>query len=120
MPRLADAGTDFPVREPRSIFWRPAELPVCRGATRLPEQNPLALRNLPGDDTWTAQPFAEGVVLIGDAAGYNDPIAAQGLSISAQGRPLRARPLSWPEPASHPTLPPTERNARSGCNVFGS
>ena len=36
----------------------------------------------PGDDTWTASPYVEGIVLIGDAAGYNDPIAAQGLSIA--------------------------------------
>lgn len=35
-----------------------------------------------GDDTWTATPYAEGVVLIGDAAGYNDPIIVQGLSIA--------------------------------------
>jgi 2-polyprenyl-6-methoxyphenol hydroxylase-like FAD-dependent oxidoreductase len=36
----------------------------------------------PGDDTWTATPFAEGVVLIGDAAGHNDPVIGQGLSIA--------------------------------------
>lgn len=36
----------------------------------------------PGDDTWTATPFAEHVVLIGDAAGHNDPILGQGLSIA--------------------------------------
>jgi 2-polyprenyl-6-methoxyphenol hydroxylase-like FAD-dependent oxidoreductase len=36
----------------------------------------------PGDDTWTATPYAEGVVLIGDAAGHNDPIVGQGLSIA--------------------------------------
>lgn len=35
----------------------------------------------PGDDTWTEEPFADGVVLIGDAAGHNDPIIGQGLSI---------------------------------------
>jgi 2-polyprenyl-6-methoxyphenol hydroxylase-like FAD-dependent oxidoreductase len=35
-----------------------------------------------GDDTWTATPYANGVVLIGDAAGYNDPIIGQGLSIA--------------------------------------
>jgi 2-polyprenyl-6-methoxyphenol hydroxylase-like FAD-dependent oxidoreductase len=35
-----------------------------------------------GDDTWTDAPFAEGVVLIGDAAGHNDPIIGQGLSIA--------------------------------------
>ena len=36
----------------------------------------------PGDDTWTDTPFADGVVLIGDAAGHNDPIIGQGLSIA--------------------------------------
>ena len=36
----------------------------------------------PGDDTWTDAPYAEGVVLIGDAAGHNDPIIGQGLSIA--------------------------------------
>jgi menaquinone-9 beta-reductase len=36
----------------------------------------------PGDDSWIDQPFVEGVVLIGDAAGYNDPIIGQGLSIA--------------------------------------
>jgi len=36
----------------------------------------------PGDDTWTEAPYADGVVLIGDAAGHNDPIVGQGLSIA--------------------------------------
>jgi menaquinone-9 beta-reductase len=36
----------------------------------------------PGDDTWTDTPFADGVVLVGDAAGHNDPIVGQGLSIA--------------------------------------
>jgi menaquinone-9 beta-reductase len=36
----------------------------------------------PGDDTWTDKPFADGVVLIGDTAGHNDPIVGQGLSIA--------------------------------------
>jgi 2-polyprenyl-6-methoxyphenol hydroxylase-like FAD-dependent oxidoreductase len=35
-----------------------------------------------GDDTWTATPYAGGIALIGDAAGYNDPIIGQGLSIA--------------------------------------
>ena len=43
-----------------------------------------------GDDTWTATPYADGVVLIGDAAGYNDPIIGQGLSIALRdARTLR-------------------------------
>jgi 2-polyprenyl-6-methoxyphenol hydroxylase-like FAD-dependent oxidoreductase len=34
-----------------------------------------------GDDTWTTEPYGESVILIGDAAGHNDPILGQGLSI---------------------------------------
>jgi 2-polyprenyl-6-methoxyphenol hydroxylase-like FAD-dependent oxidoreductase len=34
------------------------------------------------EDSWTDSPLAPGVVLIGDAAGHNDPIIGQGLSIT--------------------------------------
>ncbi len=33
-------------------------------------------------DAWTAEPFVPGCVLIGDAAGWNDPIIGLGLSIT--------------------------------------
>lgn len=36
----------------------------------------------PNSDSWTDRPFADGVVVIGDAAGHNDPINGQGLSIT--------------------------------------
>jgi 2-polyprenyl-6-methoxyphenol hydroxylase-like FAD-dependent oxidoreductase len=36
----------------------------------------------PSTDTWTDTPFVDGVVFIGDAAGWNDPIIGQGLSIA--------------------------------------
>ncbi|MCX2951523.1 FAD-dependent oxidoreductase [Lentzea sp. NEAU-D7] len=36
----------------------------------------------PFNDSWTDHPYAPGVVLIGDAAGWNDPIIGQGLSIA--------------------------------------
>jgi 2-polyprenyl-6-methoxyphenol hydroxylase-like FAD-dependent oxidoreductase len=36
----------------------------------------------PNEDTWVDEPVADGVVLIGDAAGWNDPITGQGLSIT--------------------------------------
>jgi menaquinone-9 beta-reductase len=36
----------------------------------------------PNADTWIDKPMAEGVVLIGDAAGHNDPTIGQGLSIA--------------------------------------
>ena len=34
------------------------------------------------NDSWTDKPYAPGVVLIGDAAGWNDPIIGLGLSIT--------------------------------------
>lgn len=39
-------------------------------------------RSYANQDSWIDTPFVEGVVLVGDAAGYNDPIAGQGLSIT--------------------------------------
>jgi 2-polyprenyl-6-methoxyphenol hydroxylase-like FAD-dependent oxidoreductase len=40
------------------------------------------LATYPGDDSWTERPFVDGVVLVGDSAGYNNPIIGQGLSIA--------------------------------------
>jgi 2-polyprenyl-6-methoxyphenol hydroxylase-like FAD-dependent oxidoreductase len=34
------------------------------------------------NDSWTDNPFAQGAVLVGDAAGWNDPILGLGLSIT--------------------------------------
>lgn len=34
------------------------------------------------NDSWTNEPYAPGIVLIGDAAGWNDPIIGLGLSIT--------------------------------------
>jgi len=53
-------------------------------------QNQLLVAGTPGgplfsyfnNDSWTDAPFAEGVVLVGDAAGWNDPIIGLGLSIT--------------------------------------
>jgi 2-polyprenyl-6-methoxyphenol hydroxylase-like FAD-dependent oxidoreductase len=60
--------------------WKPACYPFSEVVSSAVPAGPCA--TYPGDDTWTATPFAQGVVLIGDAAGYNDPIIGQGLSIS--------------------------------------
>ncbi|TDJ40789.1 MAG: FAD-dependent monooxygenase [Gammaproteobacteria bacterium] len=39
-------------------------------------------RSFPSQDAWVDEPCVEGAVLIGDAAGYNDPILGQGLSMT--------------------------------------
>ncbi|HEX9260049.1 MAG TPA: NAD(P)/FAD-dependent oxidoreductase, partial [Acidimicrobiales bacterium] len=36
----------------------------------------------PNEDAWVDEPVGEGVVLVGDAGGWNDPITGQGLSIT--------------------------------------
>lgn len=38
----------------------------------------------PMNDTWTDRPIAEGLALIGDAAGYSDPHIGQGLSVAVR------------------------------------
>jgi 2-polyprenyl-6-methoxyphenol hydroxylase-like FAD-dependent oxidoreductase len=60
--------------------WKPGCYPLSHLVAAGAPAGPCA--TYPGDDTWTDTPFADGVVLIGDAAGHNDPIVGQGLSIA--------------------------------------
>jgi 2-polyprenyl-6-methoxyphenol hydroxylase-like FAD-dependent oxidoreductase len=60
--------------------WTPGCYPLSELVAAGSPAGPCA--TYPGDDTWTDTPFADGVVLIGDAAGHNDPIVGQGLSIA--------------------------------------
>lgn len=72
------AGPDAAVR--LLAAWKPGCYPLSELVAAGSPAGPCA--TYPGDDTWTATPFADGVVLIGDAAGHNDPIVGQGLSIA--------------------------------------
>lgn len=52
-------------------------------AERLAEATAVSpCASYPNEDAWTETPYVEGVVLLGDAAGWNDPIIGQGLSIT--------------------------------------
>jgi 2-polyprenyl-6-methoxyphenol hydroxylase-like FAD-dependent oxidoreductase len=52
-------------------------------AKKLRDADPAGpLATYPGDDSWTDEPFVEGAVLVGDAAGYSNPLIGQGLSIA--------------------------------------
>jgi 2-polyprenyl-6-methoxyphenol hydroxylase-like FAD-dependent oxidoreductase len=63
-------------------------------------------RSYPSQDAWTEQPYAQGGILIGDAAGYNDPILGQGLSITLRDarivRDLLLGSTDWSESALTP------------------
>ena len=53
------------------------------GGDRLARAKPAGpCRSFPSQDAWTETPVAPGAILVGDAAGYNDPIIGQGLSIA--------------------------------------
>jgi len=66
-----------------SEFLRSAGFGCLPFGERLAEAHPIGpLATYPGDDTWTAHPYGDSAVLIGDAAGYNSPIIGQGLSIA--------------------------------------
>jgi len=63
-------------------------------------------RTYPNQDTWIDVPLADGVVLVGDAAGHNDPITGQGLSISLRDvRVVRDLLLGAPRLASAALAP---------------
>ena len=60
--------------------WRFACIPGVEMFRAARPAGPCAF--YPMNDSWTDGPCAPGVVLIGDAAGWNDPIIGQGLSIA--------------------------------------
>ncbi len=68
----------------------------------------------PNEDSWTDPPLTAGVVLIGDAAGHNDPIIGQGLSIALRDarlvRDIMLAEREWTERVFEPYV--TERRER--------
>ena len=59
------------------------DLPDVPNSKAVAQARPIGpCRSYPSQDAWVDEPRAEGAVLIGDAAGYNDPILGQGLSVT--------------------------------------
>jgi len=86
-------------------------------AESLAEGTPLGpCATFTGEDTWVDLPFAEGVVLIGDAAGYNDPLIGQGLSLALRDTFMLSEILLSAERWSPECLLPyaEERRKRAG------
>ena len=60
-----------------------AEMPCVPHSDAIAAARPIGpCRSYPSQDAWLDEPCVEGAILIGDAAGYNDPIIGQGLSIT--------------------------------------
>ena len=71
----------------------------------------------PMNDSWVDWPLAKGVVLVGDAAGWSDPIIAQGLAIALRDARIVAEIVlsrdDWPPAAFAPYVEErTERMRR--------
>lgn len=58
------------------------------------------------NDSWTDTPYADGAVLIGDAAGWNDPINGLGLSITYRDVRIVSDILKESGPAGRPDFRP--------------
>jgi 2-polyprenyl-6-methoxyphenol hydroxylase-like FAD-dependent oxidoreductase len=72
------AGADGP-----QAFLEAFRLSCVPGSEHLADARPAGPCNsYPNEDTWTDRVAQDGLVLIGDAAGSNDPIIGQGLSIT--------------------------------------
>ena len=72
------AGADNQAR-----FLDAFRLKTVPGSEHLADATPSGPCNSYGnEDSWTDTPYVPGVLLIGDAAGHNDPIIGQGLSIT--------------------------------------
>jgi 2-polyprenyl-6-methoxyphenol hydroxylase-like FAD-dependent oxidoreductase len=82
-------------------FERPS-LPCSGTFARATPAGPC--HGYPNNDVWIDQPIAPGIVLIGDAAGHNDPSGGQGISIALKdarlvSQALRASP-DWSSPGA--------------------
>ena len=76
--RARFAGPEGPRR-----FLDSFRMACSPNGARIAEGEPAGpLRAYINSDTWTDEPFAEGAVLVGDAAGWNDPLIGLGLSIT--------------------------------------
>jgi 2-polyprenyl-6-methoxyphenol hydroxylase-like FAD-dependent oxidoreductase len=79
---LNQAGR-FKGQEGRRLFLDAFAMTCSPGNQALAKGRPAGpLLSYFNNDSWTDRPFAPGVVLVGDAAGWNDPIIGLGLSIT--------------------------------------
>ena len=61
-------------------FARLRSIPAELGLGDVAAAGPCA--TFGGEQTWCDEPYADGVALLGDAAGYDDPVDGQGLSLA--------------------------------------
>jgi 2-polyprenyl-6-methoxyphenol hydroxylase-like FAD-dependent oxidoreductase len=79
----AEQSNRFAGEKGPQAFLEAFRLETLPGSEHLANATPAGpCHSYPNEDAWTDTPYAQGMVLIGDAAGWNDPIIGQGLSIT--------------------------------------
>jgi 2-polyprenyl-6-methoxyphenol hydroxylase-like FAD-dependent oxidoreductase len=107
--------TRFAGRDAAANFLAAFQLRSVPGSEHLAAAHPAGpCHSYPNEDAWTDPPLVPGVVLIGDAAGHNDPIIGQGLSIALRDvrlvRDVMLAERDWTPPAFEPYV--SERRER--------
>lgn len=69
-------------RQAITAFLEAYRTPIFPDSDRLAESTPIGpCATFPMCDSWTSTPVMRGAALVGDAAGWSNPVTAQGLSI---------------------------------------
>lgn len=90
---------------PSTFVERFRRLTTLPGAEVLGNATPVSpCATYANEDTWLESPVAPGVVLMGDAAGWNDPITGQGLSITMRDIRVLSEVLLDASPADWTTM----------------
>lgn len=104
-------------------FLEAYRTPIFPDHDKLAESTPLGpCATFPMNDSWTDTPVVPGGAVIGDAAGWSNPVTAQGLSITLRDARILSEALldntTWtPETLAGYTV---ERNARMARLRFAS
>ncbi|MDV7136404.1 FAD-dependent oxidoreductase [Williamsia muralis] len=114
-----------PLRGPATLteFLESYRTPIFPDHDQLAESTPIGpCATFPMNDAWTDTPVVPGGALIGDAAGWSNPVTAQGLSITLRDARVLSEALldnvAWnPTTLSEYTV---ERNARMARLRFAS
>ena len=96
-------------------FLEVFNMPCVPHSELIVKARPIGIcRSNPSLDAWIDNPWVDGVVLMGDAAGYNDPIIGQDLSITFRDARMLAEILVADPDWSPAVLQPygTERSER--------
>lgn len=75
-------------------FLKSFRTPIFPCSDALAESTPIGpCATFPMNDAWVDNPVAPGVALVGDAAGWSNPVTAQGLAISLRDARILAEAL---------------------------